>query len=182
MGLAQQKYALDIRHPFTRADARAAGITVKELTSSRYQKVFYNLYVSADVVITPQIRARAALHLADPDSYASHHTAAELWGLPVPHNDQTHITLPERGDRLRRKGVKSHLGQEGARRRTRTGIPASTPEQTFIDLAAFGVNLVDLVVLGDAMLKAKLTTVPTLMNAIESWLDTVRGLRSAPLA
>jgi hypothetical protein len=80
MGLAQQKYALDIRHPFTRADARAAGITVKELTSSRYQKVFYNLYVSADVVITPQIRARAALHLADPDSYASHHTAAELWG------------------------------------------------------------------------------------------------------
>jgi hypothetical protein len=82
MGLAQQKYALDTRHPFTRADARAAGITVKELISSRYQKVFYNLYVSADVVITPQIRARAALHLADPDSYASHHTAAELWGLP----------------------------------------------------------------------------------------------------
>jgi hypothetical protein len=66
MGLAQQKYALDIRHPFTRADARAAGITVKELISSRYQKVFYNLYVSADVVITPRIRARAALHLADP--------------------------------------------------------------------------------------------------------------------
>jgi hypothetical protein len=52
MGLAQQKYALDIRHPFTRADARAAGITVKELTSSRYQKVFYKLYVSADFVIT----------------------------------------------------------------------------------------------------------------------------------
>jgi hypothetical protein len=31
------------------------------------------------------------------------------------------------------------------------------------------VNLVDLVVLGDAMLKARLTTVPTLINAIESW-------------
>ena len=138
MGLAQQKYGLDIRHPFTRADARAAGITVRELTSSRYHKVFYNLYVSADVVITPQIRARAALHLADPDSYASHHTAAELWGLPVPHNDQAHITVPEHGDRLRRKGVKSHLGQEAARRTIRTGIPASTPEQTFIDLAALG--------------------------------------------
>lgn len=183
MGLAQQKYALDIRHPFTRADARAAGITVKELTSSRYQKVFYNLYVSADVVITPQIRAQAALHLADPDSYASYHTAAELWGLPVPHNDQTHITVPERGDRLRRNGVKSHLGQEGARRTIRTGIPASTPEQTFIDLAAFGVNLVDLVVLGDPMLKAKLTTVPTLMNAIESWAGygTRLALRAARL-
>jgi hypothetical protein len=40
MSLPQQKYALDVRNPFTRADARAAGITVKELISSRYHKVF----------------------------------------------------------------------------------------------------------------------------------------------
>ena len=72
MSLPQQKYVLDIRNPFTRADARAAGITVKELVSSRYQKVFYNLYVSADVVLTPRVRARAALRLATLDSYASH--------------------------------------------------------------------------------------------------------------
>jgi len=84
MSLAQQKYALDTREPFTRADARGAGITVKELISSRYQKVFYNIYVSAHVVVTPQIRARAALRLASPDSYASHHTAAELWGTARP--------------------------------------------------------------------------------------------------
>ena len=91
MSLPQQRYVLDIRNPFTRADARAAGITVKELVSGRYQKVFYNLYVSADVVLTPQVRARAALRLASLDSYASHYTAAELWDLPVPHDDQTHI-------------------------------------------------------------------------------------------
>jgi hypothetical protein len=54
---------------FTRADARAAGITVKELISSRYQKVFYNFYVSADVVFTPQLRARAALRLASHETY-----------------------------------------------------------------------------------------------------------------
>jgi hypothetical protein len=92
MGLAQQKHLLDIRNPFTRADARAAGITVKELVSSRYQKIFYNLYVGADVVLTPEVHARAALRLASLDSYASHYTAAELWDLPVPHDDQTHIT------------------------------------------------------------------------------------------
>jgi hypothetical protein len=169
MSLPQQKYALETRNPFTRADARAAGITVKELISSRYQKVFYNLYVSAHVVVTPQIRARAALRLASPDSYASHHTAAELWGLPVPHDDHTHIPVPQHGERLRRQGVKSHLGQAAARRTLRTGIPLSTPEQTFIDLAAIGVNLVDLVVLGDAMLKAELTTISTLIGAIEAW-------------
>jgi hypothetical protein len=73
MGLAQQKYALDIHHPFTRADARAAGITVKELISSRYQKVFYNLYVSADVVITPQIPTamRAITQLLSYGAYPS---------------------------------------------------------------------------------------------------------------
>ena len=42
MSLPQQKYALETRNPFTRADARAAGITVKELISSRYQKVEYD--------------------------------------------------------------------------------------------------------------------------------------------
>ena len=151
MSLPQQKYALDVRNPFTRADARAAGITVKELIGSRYQKVFFNLYVSAEVVITPPVRARAALRLASPESYASHYTAAELWGLPVPHHDHTHITVPEHGERLRRQGVKSHLGQSDARRTLRAGILVSTPEQTFIDLAAIGIKLVDLVVLGDAI-------------------------------
>jgi Protein of unknown function (DUF559) len=183
MSLPQQKYVLNVRNPFTRADARAAGITPKELISSRYQKVFYNLYVSADVILTPQVRARAALRLAGPDSYVSHYTAAELWGLPVPHDDHTHITLLERGERLRRQGVKSHLGQVDARRTQRSGIPVSTPEQTFIDMAAIGVNLVDMVVLGDAMLKAKLTTIPTLVEAIEAWdgYGTRLALRAARL-
>jgi REase_MTES_1575 len=182
MSLPQQKYSLDVRHPFTRADARAAGITVKDLISSRYQKVFYNLYVSADVVLTPQVRARAALQLASLDSYASHHTAAELWGLPIPHDDHTHITVPKHGERLRRQGVKSHLGQ-GDARTLRTRIPVSTPEQTFIDLAASGVKLVDLVVLGDAMLKAKLTTVPILIESIVAWhgYGTRLALRAARL-
>jgi hypothetical protein len=169
MSLPERKYKLDVRHAFTRADARAAGITAKELIGRRYQKVFYNLYVSADVVITPQLRARAALRLANPDSYASHHTAAELWGLPVLHDDHTHITVPEHGARLRRQGVKSHVGQSEAQRTHRAGISVSTPEQTFIDLAAIGLNLVDLVVLGDAMLKARLSTIPILIKTIEGW-------------
>ena len=138
---------------------------------------------AADVIVTPQVRAGAALRQARPDSYASHHTAAELCGLPVPHDDHTHITVPEHGERLRRQGVKSHLGQAAARRTLRHKIPLSTPEQTFIDLAATGVKLVDLVVLGDAMLKAELTTIPTLIGAIETWqwYGTRLALRAARL-
>jgi hypothetical protein len=138
MSLPQPKYVLDVRSPFTRADARAAGITVKEMISSRYQKVFYNLYVSANVHITPQLRACAALRLASRDSYVSHYTAAELWALPVPPHDHTHITVPEQGDRLRRQGVKSHVGQPNARRTLRTGIPLSTPEQTLLTWRPLG--------------------------------------------
>jgi len=41
MSLQQHDDVLDVGNPFTRADARAAGITVKELISSRYQKFFY---------------------------------------------------------------------------------------------------------------------------------------------
>jgi hypothetical protein len=183
MSLPQQKYGLDVRNPFTRADARAAGITMRELIGRRYQKIFYNLYVGADVSVTPQVRARGALRLAGSNSYISRHTAAELWGLPVPHDDHTHITVPEHGERLRRQGIKSHLGQAAASRSLRIGIPLSTPEQTFIDLAAIGMNLVDLVVLGDAMLKAELTTIPTLIAGIEAWqgYGTRLALRAARL-
>ena len=45
------------------------------------------------------------------------------------------------------------------------------------------MNLVDLVVLGDAMLKARLTTVSALIEAIEAWhgSGTRLGLRAAKL-
>jgi hypothetical protein len=79
--------------------------------------------------------------------------------------------------------VKSHVGQSEAKRTVRTGIPVSTPEQTFIDLAALGLNLVDLVVVGDAMLKARVTTIPLLIRAIEGWKGhgTRLALRAARL-
>jgi len=101
----------------------------------------------------------------------------------VPHDDHSHITVPEHGERLRRQGVKSHVGQSEAKRTVRTGIPVSTPEQTFIDLAALGLNLVDLVVVGDAMLKARVTTIPLLIRTIEGWKGhgTRLALRAARL-
>src|SRR5680860_480307 len=39
--------------PFTRAEARAAGISAKALMGGRYQRLFFDLYVAAVVVITP---------------------------------------------------------------------------------------------------------------------------------
>ena len=40
------------------------------------------------------------------------------------------------------------------RRRLAIGVPISTPVQAFLDLASVGVNLVDLVIAGDSLVKA----------------------------
>ena len=168
---------LDTDSPFTRADARAAGITEKVLLSGRYQKVHYDTYVSAHVLVTPQVRARAALHVAPRGAYVSHLSAAELWGLPAPADGHTHLTVAERSERLRRQGIKSHLGQPAAARTRLKGIPLSTPEQTFVDLATYGLPLVDLVVIGDAMLKARLATIDSINDALDAWQG--RGTRLA---
>ena len=173
---------LDTDSPFTRADARAAGITEKGLISGRYQKVHYDTYVSAEVLVTPQVRARAALHVAPRGAYVSHLSAAELWGLPTPADGHTHLTVAERSERLRRQGIKSHFGQPAAATTRLKGVPLTTPEQTFIDLAAYGLSLIDLVVIGDAMLKARLATIDSIAEALDAWRGRGTRLASRALA
>jgi hypothetical protein len=77
---AQSHDAFDPRQPFSRAEARAAGLTVEMLRSRRFHKIFWDAYVARDIAITPPLRAKAVLKLVPRGSYISHHTAAELWG------------------------------------------------------------------------------------------------------
>ena len=94
--------------PFTRAEARAVGISARQLMGGRYQRLFYDLYVSAAVVVTPVVRARAALRVCPAGSQLSHFTAAELWGGIVPSQPLTHLSSPQPGVRSERRGVHSH--------------------------------------------------------------------------
>jgi hypothetical protein len=163
------------KDPFTRAEAGAAGISPRQLMGNRYQRLFYDLFVSADVVVTPAVRAKAVLRVCPPRSQVSHFTAAELWGGIVPRQPLTHVSCPP-GVRSQRRGVGSHrLGPHAQVVRLR-GIPVSSPEQTFIDLACV-LSLVDLVVLGDSLVKAKRTTVDRLVAAVNAWPG--RGSRPA---
>lgn len=180
--LQPQPRILDTRRPFTRAEARAAGISEKLLISGRFHKVHYDTYVDAAVVITPLVRARSALHVGPPGAYICHISAAELWGLPVPLDGHTHLSMTSRSDRLRRIGIKSHLGQPGAAQTRVNGVPISTPEQTFIDLAAYRLPLVDLVAVGDAMLRARLATIDSLGAALSRWTGCGTRLATRALA
>jgi AbiEi antitoxin C-terminal domain len=167
----------DPRQPFSRAEARAAGLTPEMLLSKRFHKIFWDAYVSRDVAITPLLRAKAVIRLVPGGSYISHHTAAQLWGAAVPADGTTHVTLPSAHRRQVRQGVRSHYRKDPAQTTLRKGLPVSTPEQTFLDLAAVGLGLIDLVVVADGMIKAGHTSPERLIEVAAQWNG--RGCRVA---
>jgi hypothetical protein len=167
---AREAHPFDPKQPFSRAEARAAGIGLKTLLSSRFQKIFY------DVPITTKLRANAALGISPPGTFISHSTAARIWGGVVPDTPDVHVTVPGTGGRTSRQGVKAHTSVAGTAVTRFRNLPLTTPEQTFIDLAT-GLNLVALVVLGDSLIKAGRTSADALRDAATAW----RG-RGAKLA
>lgn len=166
----------DPSQPFSRADARAAGIGLKTLLSSRFHKGFYDCYVSSAVPLSTRLRAKAALGISPPGSFVSHATAARIWGGIVSETSDVHVTVPPTAVRSSRQGVKAHAGVIGAAVTRFRSLAISTPEQTFLDLATC-LDLVALVVVGDSLIRAGRTTAAALRDAALAW----RG-RGAKLA
>jgi hypothetical protein len=96
--------AFDPRQPFSRAEARAAGISLDTLLGPRFQKICWDTYLARDVPITPQIRSRAALRLAPPGTHISHETAAQLGCRGPAGSDDPH----HHPDRKRPTGAPRH--------------------------------------------------------------------------
>jgi REase_MTES_1575 len=159
---------LDTRVPFSRAQARAAGLTRAELLGPRFQKIFHDRYVEATVPINLRLKTETAVELAAPGAYGSHHTAASLWGGVVPASSEVHITVPRDAARTRRRGILAHRDFGKAEPVSLRGLPISSPAQTFLDLAAC-LGLVDLVVLGDSLVRARRLTLAALLEAASAW-------------
>lgn len=159
---------LDTRWPFTRQQAIAAGITPMMLRGPGYTTLFRGVYLASDRTVTPEIRIRAGL-LIHPEqrAWASHQSAATLYVLPVPHTDQVHVSVCCDADRRRREGISSHLATPQPLAWVR-GVPLSEATQLFIDLAG-DLGLVDLVVLGDAIVRKRKATVDELVTACAGW-------------
>jgi hypothetical protein len=165
---------LDVRRPFSRAQARAAGIRLREVLGPQFHKIFYDSYVSSSVPITTRLRAEAALSLSASGSYISHHTAAELWGGVVPKCSDVHLTVPGVSPRSRRRGIRAHATTSPTMTSRFQGLPISSPTQSFLDLANT-LDLVELVVLGDSLVKGS-----TSLRTVWSW-QRPSGLAAAPL-
>ncbi len=152
MVAARPEPVLDIRRPFTRADAVRAGVPPSILRTSRFRRIFRGVYVSADVPDSPFVRAEAALVLHPPTAFVSHTTAARLYDLPVPADPQVHVTVPADRDRRSRPEIRCHVATKPPRVAAVRGIRVSHPFQMFVELASM-LSLVDLVVVGDALVK-----------------------------
>jgi very-short-patch-repair endonuclease len=127
--------------------------------------------------ITTELRAKAALGISPSGSYVSHFTAAQLWGAAVPNVSDVHVTVPGDAGRTVRRGVKAHAAADGTATTRIRALPITTPEQTFLDLAAAGIDLVALVVLGDSLVRACKTSARELVDAANRWRG--RGAKQA---
>jgi len=162
--------ALDPGKPFTRRAGLKSGIPVRQLTSAPYRRLFHGVYVGSQVKVTLALRAKAALLVCTPGTYASHHTAAWLWGGWAPPTVQIHVASPSERSRSERGGIASHRAPEGVEAITRSGVPTCPPVQVFLDLAAEGIDLVDLVAVGDALVHASAVTPDELVDAAATWV------------
>lgn len=166
--------ALDPTSPFTWRQGRDAGIPQRRLTSTQFRQVVRGVYVTASTAMDPVLEGRAALLVAGDRAFLSHHQAARLYGAVVPDTPILHAGVPP--------GVRRSTHQDVAvHRSTRTparfrGLPVTDPPDTFLDLAAT-LPLVDLVVLGDSLVRRRRTTPEALVQAAD--LARGRGVRLA---
>jgi hypothetical protein len=77
--------------PFTFARACELGLSPQVLCGKRFRRPFRGVYVSSEVPDILETRVDAVLLLVPETSVISHHTAAQLRGLPVPASEQVHV-------------------------------------------------------------------------------------------
>lgn len=145
---------MDLTRPFTRRSALAAGVDPAELRQAR--RLFRGVYVDRLTSITPRLRAEAALLPFPPGSFLSHASAGRLWDVPMPVIADEHVTVVAAAHRRTRAGIRCHLGAATDVVQV-CGVRASSPQRMFVELAE-QLTLVDLVVVGDALVRDRRTT------------------------
>lgn len=150
--------------PFRRGQ-RPVDVTAWHLRTQAFRRLFHDVYVDRSRELTPLLLAQAALLVA-PDATVSHHSAARLWGGIVPDDGSVHLTCP--GRRPQVEGITAHRAGTGRAVTRWRGVPVTTPAQTFIDLAE-PLGLVDLVVLGDSLVRRRRVTSSLLVEAATAY-------------
>jgi hypothetical protein len=161
--------ALDTRRPFTRADAVGAGLPQSVFRGSRFRRIFRGVYVDPEVADSPDLKARAALMLFDRTAYASHTSAARLLGGPLPPSPDEHVCVTHPRHRRVREGVRCHVERPDTTTVTTVrGMRTADAASAFRQLAGM-LGLVDLVVVGDHLVRRRHVDLATLRAAVAAW-------------
>ena len=170
---------LDTRLPFRAKDALAAGISRRRLLSKGFRRIIRGVYIDAAVRPDPLHDALAVLLVTGRAAFVSHHTAARLHRAVVPHSADLHASIGHDRHRSRTSGVTVHSSTRIPV--TFRGVKVTGPVDTFLDLVPH-LDLVDLVVLGDSLVKRDRTTTEALVEAAASLgAGRRKALRAASL-
>ena len=148
---------LDHRRPFTYAEAMAAGTSPSSLRGADFRRIYRGVYAHVLLASHPLVRIRAALLIHPPLAFASHVSAARIHRVPVPAHPEEHVSVFVEKDRRRRPGLRNHVAAPDTPVMVVNGDRVSEPEQMFVELAGI-LNLVELVVVGDHLVRHEKTT------------------------
>jgi hypothetical protein len=137
------------------------------------------VYVDARVPDSPRLRTDAALRLFEPGAFASHASAARLHGVPIPALPDEHVSVVSADDRRANPGVRCHVAHPTARVTVRDGVRVSAHAQMFVELATL-LSLVDLVVVGDHLVRRGQVTTVTSWSSARAVDCPGRGRRASP--
>lgn len=157
---------LELRRPFTYAQALAAGVSPSSLRGPLFRSLFRGVHIHASVPAQPLIRTEAALMVHPPGAFASHASAGRVHGMPLPPLPEEHVSVFRKDDRRPRPGIRPHVAALDTPVEVVHGIPVSAPAHTFLELAEL-LGLVDLVVVGDWLVRVKRVSPPGLRDFCE---------------
>ncbi|MFE7228163.1 DUF559 domain-containing protein [Nocardioides sp. NPDC057577] len=174
-----EDFVLDTSRPFSRADAAKAKLKPSTLRGPRFVRLFSGVYVAADAPPTPLQRVQAALVPFRGNGFASHASAARVYGVPIPTLPDEHVTVTAGSHRRTHPGIVCHVLKK-PRAVVLDGIGVSSPDQLFAELGS-QVSLVDLVVAGDHLVRHHRGVTPATL-ADFSGSGTLPGSRLAATA
>lgn len=157
--------AFDPQQPFVRAEGLANGLTEKVLRGPGYRRLFRNVLVSAATPPSALQRVQGALALQCEEAWASHASAARVKGAPIPTIADEHVSVRHQKLRRHHKGLRCHVG-DPAGVVVERGLRVSGDIPMFIELGG-QLGLVDLVVVGDWLVRRRGMTPERLLEACE---------------
>ena len=154
--------------PFTLATASELGLTRRQVYGPLYRTVMTGVFIHRSIPDSLVVRSRAALLVTPPGGVLSHFTAACLWSASAPRSARIHLSYAVKGSQIMRREVQAHRFTYPMERRTRHGLPVTSPGMTFMHLAVH-LDLVALTAFGDQLVKRKVITPYELRAYATDW-------------